>query len=109
MEAPPPPQISNPSPPPPPRIYAEDLKKGKKRRGSSNETSLDTKKEKTGTIYEFGIPITKFCWRIDNFFRKTKNKIFGQIAYFEATEKNLFLYLNIQEKTDEMLRKTYFL
>ncbi|XP_046746621.1 RNA-binding protein 42-like [Diprion similis] len=49
LEAPPPPQISSPSPPPPPRIFAADLKKGKKRRGSTNERSLDSKKEKTET------------------------------------------------------------
>lgn len=50
LEAPPPPQISSPSPPPPPRIYAEDLKKGKKRRGSVNERLVysEPKKEKTG-------------------------------------------------------------
>nr|XP_046481673.1 formin-binding protein 4-like isoform X1 [Neodiprion pinetum] len=49
LEAPPPPQISSPSPPPPPRIFAADLKKGKKRRGSTSERSLDSKKEKTET------------------------------------------------------------
>ena len=37
VEAPPPPQISNPSPPPPPRIYAEDLKKDKRKRDTGSD------------------------------------------------------------------------
>ena len=45
LKVPPPPQISSPSPPPPPRICAEDLKRGKKRKGSQ-EIDLDNKKEK---------------------------------------------------------------
>ena len=45
MKVPPPPQISSPSPPPPPRIYAEDLKRGKKRKGSE-ENEFDAKKDK---------------------------------------------------------------
>ncbi|XP_048514272.1 formin-binding protein 4-like isoform X2 [Athalia rosae] len=46
LEAPPPPQISSPSPPPPPRIFAEDLKKGKKRRGSGSDGNGELKKDK---------------------------------------------------------------
>lgn len=46
LEVPPPPQISNPSPPPPPRIFAEDLKKSNKRRGSINEKNSEIKREK---------------------------------------------------------------
>ncbi|XP_015609403.1 formin-binding protein 4 isoform X2 [Cephus cinctus] len=46
LEVPPPPQISSPSPPPPPRIFAEDLKKGKKRRGSISEKTPDIKKNR---------------------------------------------------------------
>ncbi|XP_012280309.1 formin-binding protein 4 isoform X2 [Orussus abietinus] len=34
VRIPPPPKISSPSPPPPPRIFAEDLRRGRKRRGS---------------------------------------------------------------------------
>lgn len=45
IKVPPPPQISNPSPPPPPRIYAEDLKRGQKRK-NSQDNDLDNKKEK---------------------------------------------------------------
>ncbi|XP_039305043.1 formin-binding protein 4 isoform X2 [Solenopsis invicta] len=48
LEAPPPPQISNPSPPPPPRIFAEDLKKDKKKREKSDEKFLDAKRKRLG-------------------------------------------------------------
>ncbi|XP_076624014.1 uncharacterized protein LOC143343227 isoform X1 [Colletes latitarsis] len=47
VEAPPPPQISNPSPPPPPRIYANDLKKDKRKR-DKNSDILDGKKQRLG-------------------------------------------------------------
>ncbi|KAK9294969.1 hypothetical protein QLX08_010605 [Tetragonisca angustula] len=47
IEAPPPPQISNPSPPPPPRIYAEDLKRDKRKQDKCNE-KLDEKKQRLG-------------------------------------------------------------
>lgn len=47
VSAPPPPQISSPSPPPPPRICAEDLRKGKKRRVSTEGKVSDAKKDKT--------------------------------------------------------------
>ncbi|XP_076180129.1 uncharacterized protein LOC143153138 isoform X2 [Ptiloglossa arizonensis] len=47
VEAPPPPQISNPSPPPPPRIYANDLKKDKRKRDKNNDM-LDGKKQRLG-------------------------------------------------------------
>ncbi|XP_031368407.1 interaptin-like isoform X2 [Apis dorsata] len=53
IEAPPPPQISNPSPPPPPRIYAEDLKRDKKKQDKCNENLNDKKhlgEERTGII-----------------------------------------------------------
>lgn len=43
IEAPPPPQISNPSPPPPPRIYAEDLKRDKRKQDKCNENLNDKK------------------------------------------------------------------
>ncbi|XP_011648359.1 formin-binding protein 4-like isoform X2 [Pogonomyrmex barbatus] len=46
LEAPPPPQISNPSPPPPPRIFAEDLKKDKKKREKPDEKYLDAKRKR---------------------------------------------------------------
>ncbi|CAL7942168.1 unnamed protein product [Xylocopa violacea] len=52
VEAPPPPQISNPSPPPPPRIYAEDLKKDKRKQDKCND-KLEGKKQRLtedGTI-----------------------------------------------------------
>lgn len=45
LKVPPPPQISNPSPPPPPRIFAEDLKKGQKRK-NSQDNDTESKKEK---------------------------------------------------------------
>ncbi|XP_036146449.1 formin-binding protein 4 isoform X2 [Monomorium pharaonis] len=48
LEAPPPPQISNPSPPPPPRIFAEDLKKDKKKRERPDEKFLDAKRKRLG-------------------------------------------------------------
>lgn len=48
LEAPPPPQISNPSPPPPPRIFAEDLKKDKRKKEKSDEKPLDAKKRRLG-------------------------------------------------------------
>ncbi|XP_018371537.1 PREDICTED: formin-binding protein 4-like isoform X1 [Trachymyrmex cornetzi] len=48
LEAPPPPQISNPSPPPPPRIFAEDLKKDKRKRDKSDDKFLDAKKKRLG-------------------------------------------------------------
>ncbi|XP_076684623.1 uncharacterized protein LOC143377340 isoform X2 [Andrena cerasifolii] len=54
VEAPPPPQISNPSPPPPPRIYAEDLKKDKRKR----ETGSD-KLEKRQRLGEDGTVIAE--------------------------------------------------
>ncbi|KOC64365.1 Formin-binding protein 4 [Habropoda laboriosa] len=47
IEAPPPPQISNPSPPPPPRIYAEDLKRDKRKQDKCND-KLDGKKQRLG-------------------------------------------------------------
>ncbi|XP_053989437.1 formin-binding protein 4-like isoform X1 [Hylaeus volcanicus] len=47
VEAPPPPQISNPSPPPPPRIYANDLKKDRRKRDNSNDI-LNSKKQRLG-------------------------------------------------------------
>ncbi|XP_068986256.1 formin-binding protein 4-like isoform X1 [Bombus flavifrons] len=47
IEAPPPPQISNPSPPPPPRIYAEDLKRDKRKQDKCNE-KLDDKRPRLG-------------------------------------------------------------
>ncbi|KYN02370.1 PREDICTED: formin-binding protein 4-like [Cyphomyrmex costatus] len=46
LEAPSPPQISNPSPPPPPRIFAEDLKKDKRKRDKSDDTFLDEKRKR---------------------------------------------------------------
>lgn len=46
-EAPPPPQISNPSPPPPPRIYAEDLKKDKRKRDVGSD-KIDKKQRIEG-------------------------------------------------------------
>ncbi|XP_003701113.1 uncharacterized protein LOC100878735 isoform X2 [Megachile rotundata] len=52
IEAPPPPQISNPSPPPPPKIYAEDLKRDKRKQDKCND-KLDGKKQRLreeGTI-----------------------------------------------------------
>ncbi|XP_029050844.2 formin-binding protein 4-like isoform X1 [Osmia bicornis bicornis] len=52
IEAPPPPQISNPSPPPPPKIYAEDLKRDKRKQDKCND-KLDSKKQRPreeGTI-----------------------------------------------------------
>ncbi|XP_014217950.1 MHC class II regulatory factor RFX1 [Copidosoma floridanum] len=47
---PPPPKISSPSPPPPPRIFAEDLKQGKKRKNSPerSEHEEDSKDPKRG-------------------------------------------------------------
>ncbi|KAL6438012.1 hypothetical protein ACFW04_004351 [Cataglyphis niger] len=49
LEAPPPPQISNPSPPPPPRIFAEDLKKDKrKKENKPDDKSLDAKRKRLG-------------------------------------------------------------
>ncbi|XP_011347934.1 formin-binding protein 4 isoform X2 [Ooceraea biroi] len=48
VEAPPPPQISNPSPPPPPRIFAEDLKKDKKKREKPDEKVFDVKRRRLG-------------------------------------------------------------
>lgn len=45
IEAPPPPQISNPSPPPPPKIYAEDLKRDKRKQDKCND-KLDSKKQR---------------------------------------------------------------
>lgn len=48
LEAPPPPQISNPSPPPPPRIFAEDLKKDKRKRDKSDDKFLDAKRKRLG-------------------------------------------------------------
>lgn len=48
LEAPPPPQISNPSPPPPPRIFAEDLKKDKKKRERTDDKFLDAKRKRLG-------------------------------------------------------------
>lgn len=47
IEAPPPPQISNPSPPPPPRIYAEDLKRDKRKQDKCND-KLDDKRPRLG-------------------------------------------------------------
>ncbi|XP_070150243.1 formin-binding protein 4 isoform X2 [Polyergus mexicanus] len=47
LEAPPPPQISNPSPPPPPRIFAEDLKKDKRKKEKlDDKSSLDAKRKR---------------------------------------------------------------
>ncbi|XP_011864737.1 PREDICTED: formin-binding protein 4-like [Vollenhovia emeryi] len=46
LEAPPPPQISNPSPPPPPRIFAEDLKKDKKKRERPDDKFMDAKRKR---------------------------------------------------------------
>ncbi|XP_076236920.1 uncharacterized protein LOC143180822 isoform X2 [Calliopsis andreniformis] len=52
-EAPPPPQISNPSPPPPPRIYAEDLKKDKRKRDvGSNKLDKKPRMEEGAVIPE---------------------------------------------------------
>lgn len=48
LEAPPPPQISNPSPPPPPRIFAEDLKKDKKKREKTDDKFMDAKRKRVG-------------------------------------------------------------
>ncbi|XP_011269281.2 uncharacterized protein LOC105259194 [Camponotus floridanus] len=48
LEAPPPPQISNPSPPPPPRIFAEDLKKDKRKKEKPDDKSLDAKRKRLG-------------------------------------------------------------
>ncbi|XP_071641339.1 uncharacterized protein [Temnothorax longispinosus] len=48
LEAPPPPQISNPSPPPPPRIFAEDLKKDKKKREKPDDKFMDPKRKRLG-------------------------------------------------------------
>lgn len=48
LEAPPPPQISNPSPPPPPRIFAEDLKKDKRKREKPDDKSSDIKRKRLG-------------------------------------------------------------
>lgn len=48
LEPPPPPQISNPSPPPPPRIFAEDLKKDKKKRERPDDKFLDAKRKRLG-------------------------------------------------------------
>lgn len=47
IEAPPPPQISNPSPPPPPRIYAEDLKRDKRKQDKCSD-KLDDKTQGLG-------------------------------------------------------------
>ncbi|XP_029160362.1 formin-binding protein 4-like isoform X2 [Nylanderia fulva] len=47
LEAPPPPQISNPSPPPPPRIFAEDLKKDKRKKEKPDD-KLDVKRKRLG-------------------------------------------------------------
>ncbi|KAL0110406.1 hypothetical protein PUN28_013797 [Cardiocondyla obscurior] len=48
LEAPSPPRISDPSPPPPPGIFAEDLKKDKKKRERSDDKFLDAKKKRLG-------------------------------------------------------------
>ncbi|XP_015433489.1 PREDICTED: formin-binding protein 4-like [Dufourea novaeangliae] len=50
-EAPPPPQISNPSPPPPPRLYANDMKKDKRKRDKGCDAA-DSKKQRLedGTV-----------------------------------------------------------
>lgn len=53
LEAPPPPQISNPSPPPPPRIFAEDLKKDRKKREKSDDKFMDVKRKRLGKGNEF--------------------------------------------------------
>jgi hypothetical protein len=48
IEAPPPPQISNPSPPPPPKIFAEDMKKDKKRKERLDDKPFDVKRRRLG-------------------------------------------------------------
>jgi len=59
LEAPPPPQISNPSPPPPPRIFAEDLKKDKRKRDKSDDKFLDAKRKRLGKGNELSILIQR--------------------------------------------------
>lgn len=48
LESPPPSQISIPSPSPPPRIFAEDLKKDKKKRERPDDKFLDAKRKRLG-------------------------------------------------------------